>query len=51
MPSINKVRSILYTIARVLGDIQAVRTGRIGQRILRRGAGRITNKGLNKLFK
>lgn len=49
--SINKVRNILYTIARILGDINAVQKGKIGQRIARRGAGRITGSLLGKLFR
>ncbi|MBT2581244.1 hypothetical protein [Planococcus sp. ISL-109] len=51
MQSINKFRSMLYAIAKILGDVQAVRKGKIGKRILRRGAGRITGRGLGKLFK
>lgn len=54
MPSINKIRSALYFTAKVLGDVQAIRTGspkKIGKRILRRGAGKITGRGLGKLFK
>ncbi len=48
--SINKIRNFLYTIARILGDINAVKKGKIGQRIARRGAGKITGRLLNKLF-
>lgn len=47
----NKVRSVLYTVAKILGDINAVNKGRVGRRIGRRVAGRITGKGLGKLFK
>ncbi len=48
--SINKVRNVLYTVARVLGDINAVQKGKIGQRIARRAAGKATGGILNKLF-
>lgn len=49
--SINKFRSFLYTLAKLLGDINAVQKGKIGQRIVRRGAGRITGSLLGKLFR
>lgn len=49
--SINEVRSVLYGTARVLGDVQAVRRGRIAQRIGRRLAGRFTGRLLNRLFR
>ena len=44
-------RSFLYLLARLLGDVQAVRRGRVGRRIARRGAGRITGRGLGRLFR
>ena len=49
--SINKTRGFLYQMARLLGDVNAVKKGRVGKRILRRSAGRMTGKGLGKLFK
>lgn len=48
---INQVRKILYTIARILGDINAIQKGKVGKRIGRRVAGRATGKALRKLFK
>jgi len=45
------MRSLLYFIARLLGDINAVRKGRIGKRIGRRVVGRFTGRLLNKLFR
>jgi len=45
------LRSILYLIARLLGDANAIKKGRVGKRIVRRIAGRATGKGLSKLFK
>lgn len=49
--SIGQFRSILYFVAKLLGDINAVRRGRIGQRIGRRLAGKITGRLLGKLFR
>ena len=44
-------RSFLYFLARLLGDANAVKRGRVGRRVGRRVAGRITGRGLGKLFK
>lgn len=49
--SIAGVRSLLYTVARLLGDVQAVRRGRVGRRIGRRLAGRATARWLGRLFR
>lgn len=49
--SINSVRSVLYRIARLLGDVNAVQKGRVGRRVGRRLAGRATGRGLGRLFK
>jgi len=51
VPTINQTRTLLYTIARLLGDVQAVKSGRIGRRILRRAAGKITGRALGRLFR
>ena len=40
-------RSFLYFIARVMGDISAVKRGRVGTRIYNRGLGKI----LGRLFR
>jgi len=45
------LRSFLYCCARILGDIQAIRRGRVGMRIARRAAGRITGRALGRLFR
>ena len=45
--SINKIRSWLYRIARILGDVNAVKKGYIA----RRAAGKVTGRMLRKLFK
>ena len=44
-------RSLLYKLARLLGDVNAVRRGRVGRRVARRAAGRATGRGLRRLFK
>ena len=49
--SISKTRGFLYLLAKLLGDVQAVRRGRVGKRIARRAAGKITGRGLGKLFR
>jgi hypothetical protein len=49
--SINKFRSFLYKLARLLGDVNAIRRGRIGKRIARRGAGKLTGRMLRRIFK
>jgi len=49
--SINKFRSFLYGLSRLLGDAQAVKTGKVGKRVARRVAGKATGRILRKLFK
>lgn len=49
--SINKTRSFLYKLARLLGDVQAVQKGRIGKRVGRRVSGRATGRALRRLFR
>jgi len=45
------LRSSLYKVARIMGDINAVKKGKVGRRIARRAAGKGTGKALGKLFK
>ena len=49
--SINQTRGILYKLARILGDVQAVQRGRVGRRVGRRLTGRATGRGLGRLFR
>lgn len=49
--SINRSRGILYMLARLLGDVNAVKRGRVGRRVARRAAGKATGRGLGKLFR
>jgi hypothetical protein len=44
-------RGVLYTLARLMGDVNAVRRGRVGRRIGRRVAGRTTGRWLGRLFR
>lgn len=49
--SINKKRGFLYWLAKVLGDVQAVKSGKVGKRVARRAAGKATGRLLGKLFR
>ena len=49
--SINKTRSLLYFVSRILGDVSAVQRGTVGKRVARRIAGRATGRLLGKLFR
>jgi hypothetical protein len=44
-------RSFLYKLARLLGDVNAVKKGKVGRRVGRRTAGRGMGRLLGKLFK
>ena len=44
-------RGFLYWLARILGDINAVKKGRVGKRVARRVTGKATGKLFRKLFK
>lgn len=45
--TIGKIRTLLYTSAKILGDINAVKRGTIGTRI----KNRLVGKFLSRLFK
>ena len=45
------MRSFLYALARFLGDVNAVKKGKVGKRLLRRAAGRSVGKILWRLFR
>jgi hypothetical protein len=50
----SKARSFLYRLARVLGDVEAVSSGkpeRVVKRVVRKAVHRSTGKLLRKLFK
>lgn len=44
-------RGILYALARFLGDVNAVKRGRVGRRVGRRIAGKATGRALGRLFR
>ena len=48
---IGKIRSWLYFLAKILGDINAVKRGRIGERLARRLAGKATGRLLGRIFR
>lgn len=41
------MRAFLYALARILGDINAVKRGKVGKRI----ANKIIGRGVNKLWR
>lgn len=45
------LRGFLYAMARLLGDVNAVRRGTVGKRIVRRAVGRATARTLWRLFR
>lgn len=49
MSKISKIRTILYTSAKVLGDVDAVANGKVEKRVKRRLAGKLTGKIMNKI--
>lgn len=49
--SIGKTRGWLYWIAKLLGDVNAVKRGTVGKRIVRRVVGKYTARALWKIFK
>lgn len=49
--SIGRTRGVLYALARLLGDVQAVRKGTVGRRVARRVVGRATGRGIGRLFR
>ena len=49
--SISKTRGFLYRLARLLGDVNAVRRGKVGHRMTRRAVGKGAGRALRKLFK
>jgi hypothetical protein len=49
--SINRTRSALYKLARVLGDVNAVSRGTVGKRVARRVVGRATGRQMRRMFR
>ena len=46
-----RFRGFLYGLARLLGDVNAVRKGRMGRRIAWRLAGKMTGRVLGKMLR
>jgi hypothetical protein len=44
-------RGLLYTLARLMGDVNAVKKGTVGKRIARRTVGKATGRWLGWLFR
>ena len=44
-------RGLLYTLAKLMGDYNAVKKGKVGKPVGRRLTGRATGKAMRKLFK
>lgn len=49
MGKISKIRSLLYSTAKVLGDVDAVKKGKVGKRVKKRVLGKIAGRLLGKL--
>lgn len=47
----SKLKRNIYKALRISNDINAIRRGKVGKRIQRRVAGRVTGKGMRKWFK
>ena len=45
------LRGFLYGAAKLMGDVNAVKKGKVGRRVARRAAGKGTGRALGKLFK
>ena len=45
------IRSLLYSVAKLMGDANAVKKGKVGKRIGRRATGKLTGRTLGKWFK
>ena len=44
------IRGWLYTIAKLMGDANAVKKRKVGRRIARRATGKAAGRGMRKLF-
>jgi hypothetical protein len=45
------LRSSLYKVAKIMGDVNAIQKGKVGKRVARRAAGKATGRTLRKLMK
>jgi hypothetical protein len=44
------LRSFLYLLARLLGDYQAIKSGRVGRRVARRVVGKGTGRAIGRVI-
>jgi len=44
-------RGFLYALARLLGDVNAVKKGTVGKRVARRKTGRMMGRIMRKMFR
>ena len=44
-------RGLLYALAKLMGDYNAVKRGKVGQRVGRRATGKATGRAMRALFK
>ena len=44
-------RSLLYALAKLMGDANAVKRWKVGRRVARRAAGKATGRVLGRMFK
>ncbi len=49
--SINSTRGFLYFLARILGDVNAVKKGKVGKRIGRRATGKVTGRAMGRIWR
>lgn len=49
--SLAKTRRRTYQAARIMGDVRAVQSGRIGQRLLNRLMGRMVAKAMRQVWR
>ena len=47
--TINKIRSLLYTTAKILGDVNALKRNKIGTRITNRVTGKVSSRARSYL--
>lgn len=47
--TVSKTRGLLYGVAQLLGDVNAVRRGRIGQRVANRALGRVAGRTIRRM--
>lgn len=51
MSTINKMRRALHLTQRTLGDVEAVRRNRVGQRVVNRVMGRFVSNFMRRLWR